>query len=94
MTTMGELRSQRNAKEQEITEIAHRIEDRLDFYRDWQERVKASPLRSFGFVLGAGFLVGSGISGNLLQGLIRPIVNMAQLATLGYVLNWLRNSEQ
>ncbi len=86
MTTMGELRSKRHIKEQEITEIAHKIEDRLDFYRDWQERVKDAPLRSIGYALGAGFLVGSGLSG----GWFRPVTNLAKLATLGYVINWLR----
>ncbi len=91
MTTMGELRSKRHIKEQEITELAHKIEDRLDFYKDWQERVKDSPLRSFGFALGAGFLLGSGLSGNVLRGLIRPLVQVTQLATLGYLLNWLRS---
>jgi hypothetical protein len=92
MTTMGELRTKRNVKEQEITEIAHKIEDRLDFYKDWQQRVKDSPLKSFGYVLGAGFLLGSGLSSGLLQDLIRPVVRVAQLATLGYLLNWLRSA--
>lgn len=88
MTTTAELRSKRDQKEQEITDIAHRIEDRIDFYKDWQKMVRDYPLQSMGIALGTGFLV-SGAGGGLLRFGLRQAEALFRAGLMAYILAWL-----
>jgi hypothetical protein len=91
MTTTAELRSKRDQKEQEITDIAHRIEDRIDFYKDWQKMVRDYPLQSMGIVLGAGFLM-SGMGGGLLRFGFRQAEGLFRAGLMAYILAWLADN--
>lgn len=91
MTTTAELRSKRDLKEQEITDIAHRIEDRIDFYKDWQKMVRDYPLQSMGIAVGAGLLV-SGVGGGLLRFGFRQVEGLVRAGIMAYILAWLSDS--
>lgn len=69
MTTKSELRSKIAAQNAEISQIAHRIEDRVESYRDWKAMVRQRPLQSLGIAMGVGFLLAG--AGRSLFGLMR-----------------------
>lgn len=85
MTTTAELRSKRERKEQEISDIAHRIEDRIEAYKDWHKIVHDYPLKSLGVALGAGFLF-SGLGGGLLKFGLRQVEGVVRASIVAYVL--------
>lgn len=85
MTTTAELRSQRDRKEQEITEIAHRIEDRIESYKDWKQLVHDFPLQSVGVAVGSGLLL-TGFGGGLLRFAFRQAEGVVRASVVAYVL--------
>ncbi|WP_373531161.1 hypothetical protein [Vampirovibrio sp.] len=93
MTTTAELRSKRDQKEQEITDIAHRIEDRIDFYKDWQKMVRDYPLQSMGIAMGAGLLV-SGMGGGLVRFGLRQAEGLVRAGLMAYLLAWLNDASE
>ncbi|HEY9686535.1 MAG TPA: hypothetical protein V6C52_06130 [Coleofasciculaceae cyanobacterium] len=57
MTTTSELRAEIETKGDEISQIAHKIESRFEYYTDWRGLVQERPLVSVGIALGAGLLL-------------------------------------
>ncbi len=91
MTTTAELRSKKAQQEQEISAIAHRIEDRIESYKDWHTIVREYPLQSLGVAVGAGILLTG--SGNKMLGFaVRQTASIAKAGITAYLLAWL--SEQ
>jgi hypothetical protein len=70
MTTTSELRSKLEAKGEEVSRIAHKIEDRIDQYKDWQGTVRQYPFQSIGVALGLGLLL-SGAATPILKAVSR-----------------------
>ena len=85
MTTTAELRSRRERKEQEVSELAHRIEDRIESYKDWRKTVQDYPIKSVGVALGAGLLV-TVFSGGLLRFGLRQVEGVVRASLAAYVL--------
>lgn len=84
MTTQAELRSKLERKEQEISDIAHKIEDRIESYTDWKAMVNDYPLQSVGIAVGAGLLL-TGAGGGLMKFLFRQVASVAQAGALAYI---------
>lgn len=85
MTTTAELRSKRERKEQEISDIAHRIEDRIESYKDWHKVVQDYPLQSVGVAVGAGLLF-TGFGGGLLRFAFRQAEGIVRASVVAYVM--------
>lgn len=85
MTTTAELRSKRERKEQEISDIAHRIEDRIESYKDWHQVVQDYPLQSVGVAIGTGLLFTS-FGGGLFRFAFRQVEGLVRAGVLAYVI--------
>ena len=85
MTTTSELRSQLESKGEEISNIAHQIEDRIEAYVDWPGIVREHPMESLGVAAVAGLIL-AGSSGSILKFLFRQVGTIAQAAVTAAVV--------
>ena len=88
MTTTADLRSKKERQEQEITDIAHRIENRIESYKDWHTIVREFPLQSLGVAVGAGILL-TGSGSRILGFAAKQAVTLAQAGITAYAMSWL-----
>jgi len=85
MTTTSELRSRLESQGEEISQIAHRIEDRIEEYTDWPNIVRQYPLQAIGVAAGAGLLL-SGAGGMIIRQLVRQVGTMAQASVTAAIV--------
>ena len=86
MTTASELRSKLESQGEEISNIAHKIEDRLEAYIDWRGLVRQHPLESIGVAAIAGFLL-SGSSGFLIRGVGKQVGTLVQAGITASIMS-------
>jgi hypothetical protein len=77
MTTTSELRSQLESKGEEISNLTHQIEERIESYVDWQGIVRERPLQSVGIAALAGLVI-SGSTGPIMKVLGKQVIGLAQ----------------
>jgi len=86
MTTTSELRSRLEHKGEELSEIAHRLEDRIGEYKDIQALVRQYPLQSFGVAAGVGLLL-SGSGGMIVRQVFKQVGLLAQAGITAAILS-------
>jgi hypothetical protein len=90
MTTASELRSKLESQSEEIGNIAHKIEDRLESYIDWPGLVRQHPLQSFGIAAVAGLFL-AGANGPILRGVGKQLGTLAQAAVTASIMSAVNN---
>lgn len=85
MTTTSELRSKLESQGEEISQIAHQIEDRIEEYTDWENIVRQYPLQALGVAAGVGVLL-SGAGGMIVRQLVRQVGTMAQASVTAAIV--------
>ncbi len=85
MTTTSELRSQIERKGEEISQIAHKIETRIEEVVDWKSLVRERPQASLAVAFGTGLLL-SGMSRVLLQFAGRQTLAVAKSSAVAYLM--------
>jgi len=86
MTTTSELRSQVEAKGEEISQTVQKIETRIGDYVDWKGMVQQKPLESLGIAMGVG-LVLSGAAAPLLTVVSRQAGTIVKGSITAYLMN-------
>lgn len=86
MTTTSELRSRLESKGEELSQIAHRLEDRIDEYKDITGLVRQYPLQSIGVAAGLGLLL-SGSGGFIIKQVLRQVGLIAQAGAMAAVVS-------
>jgi hypothetical protein len=77
MTTTSELRSQLETKGEEISSIAHQIEDRIESYVDWPGIVREHPMESIGVAAVAGLIL-AGSAGSITKFVLKQLGTIVQ----------------
>jgi hypothetical protein len=93
MTTTSELRAQLENKGEEISQITHKIEERIESYTDWPGIVREHPFQS----IGAAALVGvvlSGSTGSIMKLVGRQAATLLQAGLTAAVMSALNKSQQ
>lgn len=91
MTTTSELRSKLERQSEEISQIAHRLEDRLETYIDWPGMVRQHPFQSLGVAALAGVVL-SGSSGPIMRGLGQQLGTLIQATVTATIMSSIGNS--
>jgi len=86
MTTTSELRSQAEAKGEEISQTVRKIEDRIEEAVDWKGLVRQKPLESIGVAVGVGLLF-SGAAAPLLGIVGRQAGTILKGSLTAYLMN-------
>lgn len=90
MTTTSELRSRLESQGEEISNIAHEIEHRIEEYTDWESLVRQYPLQSLGVAAGVGLLL-SGAGGMLMRQAVKQVGTMAQASITAAIVAVITN---
>ena len=91
MTTTSELRSRLESKGEEVSQIAHRLEDRIGEYKDITGLVRQYPLQSFGVAAGVGLLL-SGSGSLIIRQAFKQLGLLAQAGITAAILSALNES--
>jgi len=86
MTTTSELRAKLERQGEEISRITHRIEDRLETYKDWPGMVRQYPLQSVGIAAVAGVLL-SGAAGPLVRNMGKQVGGLLQASITATIVS-------
>jgi hypothetical protein len=86
MTTTSELRSKLESQGEEITHIAHKIEDRLESYIDWPGIVRQHPFQSIGVAAAVG-LIFSGSSSSVFRGVGQQVGGLVQAGVTAAIMS-------
>jgi|GEM_PF-4226271 len=90
MTTTSELRSQLERQSEEINQIAHRLEDRLEAYIDWPGMVRQHPFQSIGVAALAGVVL-SGSGGTIMRGIGQQLGTLIQATVTATIMSSVGN---
>lgn len=90
MTTTSELRSQLERQSEEISQIAHRLEDRLEAYIDWPGMVRQHPFQSIGVAALAGVVL-SGSGGAIMRGIGQQLGTLIQATVTATIMSSVGN---
>jgi hypothetical protein len=93
MTTTSELRSKLESKGEEISEITHKIEERIESYVDWPGIVREYPLQSIGVAAVVGLVV-SGATGSIMKLLGKQAITLLQAGITAGVVSMINKSQQ
>lgn len=85
MTTASELRSKLESQTEEIGNIAHKIEDRIEAYVDWPGMVRQHPFQSVGIAAIVGLFL-AGANRPILRGVGKQIGTLAQAGITAAVM--------
>lgn len=86
MTTTSELRSKLESKGEEVSQIAHQIEDRLENLSDWPGIVRLHPMQAVGAAAIVGLLL-SGSRGGFLRLLSRQLEGIVKTSATAFVVS-------
>jgi hypothetical protein len=84
MTTTSELKARLENQSEELGEIAHKIENRLEQYTDWKSWVRQHPWQSLGAAFGLG-LVFSGAAQPVLKSAYKQVSTTAATGAVAYL---------
>jgi len=93
MTTTEELREQIERKQDEISVVAHKIESRIEEYKDWQTTVRQHPFVMAGAAVGLGLVI-SGAAWPVLRFAGRQGRVLLKSVVTGYLITLLQNRLQ
>lgn len=93
MTTTSELRSQLENKGEEISQITHKIEERIESYTDWPGIVREHPFQSIGVAALVGVVL-SGSTGSLMKLVGKQALTLVQAGLTAGVVSMLNKSQQ
>jgi hypothetical protein len=86
MTTTSELRAKLDRQGEEISRLTHRIEDKLETYKDWPGLVRQYPLQSLGIAAAAGLML-SGASTPILRGVGKQLGTLLQASITASIVS-------
>lgn len=93
MTTTSELRSQLETKGEEISNIAQKIENRIEEYVDWKGMVQQRPLAAVGIAMGVG-LVLSGSAGPIVKMVGKQAGLLAKGSAMAFLMGLIQSKTQ
>jgi hypothetical protein len=89
MTTTSELRAEIDTKSEEISRIAHKIEDRIGHFTDWRSLVQERPLAAIGVAVGVGVVL-SGAGAPLFRVAARQAGTVARGGATAFLMSFVK----
>ncbi len=90
MTTTSELKARLEDQSEELNQIAHRIEDKVEEITDWKTFVKRRPFLSVGIGIGLGILF-SGAAKPVVKASYQQATSTIAATSVAYVASLLKN---
>jgi hypothetical protein len=91
--TVNDIKAEIGQKGEEITQIAHQIEDRIEEYVDWKGIVQKQPLTSVAASVGVGLLF-AGALNPVLRFAVGQLGVVAQAVIMAFVVEKLKEREE